>query len=93
MTSTLTPDDRLAKARATQEAIRRAAEEHDVFPTKGRTFARVISSKGPYGRKAGAIRQHNEGEIGLAFSPGEKSPLVWFKPHELERCPAPVGWP
>lgn len=84
MTTTSTPADRHAKRQATIAAKAEAAANDEQFPTKGRTYAKVIGG-GPYKGKTGAIREHNEDEIGLDFG----GPLVWFARHELHRCPAP----
>jgi hypothetical protein len=86
MTTTLTPTERAAKAQATKEAKALAAENDEQFPTKGRTYAKVIKGNRSYLGKVGAIREHNEGEIGLDFG-GDA--LVWFARHELVRVPAP----
>lgn len=85
MTTTLTPTDRAAKAKATKDAKALAAENDDQFPTKGRTYAKVVRGNKSYIGKVGAIREHNEGEIGLDFGQA----LVWFTRDELVRVPAP----
>lgn len=93
--STMTPTDRAEIARkreATLEAKRLAEENHPVFPTKGRTFAKVIGGGKVFRGRVGAIRKHNEGEIGLSFTSGEFADVIWFEPSELERCKEPVGW-
>jgi len=62
-------------------------------PIPLRTFVRVVSPTcGPYRGRVGIVREHNENEIGVAFTAGRNTPRVWFTSDELRIAQRPDRW-
>jgi hypothetical protein len=63
----------------------------ELFPE--RTFVRVVCLTGePYRNRVGIVREHNENEIGVAFTAGRNTPRVWFTADELRIAKRPDRW-
>jgi hypothetical protein len=68
-----------------------AARIVDLFPL--RTFVRAVClTCGPYRGRVGIVREHNENEIGVAFTAGRNTPRVWFTADELRIAQRPADW-
>ena len=58
-----------------------------------RTFVRVVCPTcGPFRGRVGIVREHNENEIGVAFTAVRNTPRVWFTSDELCIAQRPDRW-
>lgn len=99
MTTTLTPSDRAALAKATKD---RKQAEHDAGEFPRRAFVRVARGGKQFAGKIGQVHSHNDlrddrlpeiaVEIGVVFTGGGGQTPVWFTADELVRCAPPANW-
>lgn len=99
MTTTLTPQDRAAKALATKE---RKQAEHNAGEFPQGAFVRIKDGNVKYRGLVGKVHSHNDlrdkqnpnitVEIGVVFTSGRGNEPVWFLSDSLERCKAPTNW-